>query len=207
VDVVFTDNTLWQINLSNPLLATQITSNVNYVAIGVHGTGASAVEADYVAFNDTGSTNGGVWEHYVRNGATTWQYVTSLDAYSISASQDLSDTADLILSSQHATITDHSAWAWRGTANTLTPICTDQAVAYIAVNAVGNDFYVLQSSGSVYERTTSTTTNLITGSPTPVAAILASNSNTDTLDVLYANSTSQQITGLNSSLLFNALAS
>ena len=151
VDVVFTDNTLWQINLGSPNAATEITSNVNFVALGVHGTGTSAVEALYVVFQDNGSTNGGVWQRSGPVSSGTWVPVTSLDVYAISASKYLSDTADLIVSNRNNSgIIDHSDWAWRGTPNSLT-VVAGVAVSSIAIDAAGNDFYILQSTGSLYE--------------------------------------------------------
>ena len=206
LDVVFTDNTLWQINLANPNAATEINSKVNFVAIGVHGTGSSAVEADYVAFVDNGSTNGGVWQRYgpVTSISTgTWTPITSLDVYAISASQYQSNTADLIVSNRNnAGIIDHSDWAWRGTPNSLT-VVAGVAVSSIAIDAAGNDFYILQSTGSLYEHKNgnpiTTATVVVTGSspaPNQVATVLAMDSFSDAVYILFSNGTLTQVTGV-----------
>jgi hypothetical protein len=205
VDVVFSDNTLWQASLAHPTTPTQVTkngvalTNVKLVAIGEHNGG----EADFIAFNDSGASNGGVLERYGPLGSgSTWVKVTSRDAYAISASWDRSDTADLVVSSRNAPgVTDHSAYAWRGTPNSLSLI-TSLAVSSVSVNALGNDFYVLQSTGSLYEHLnndpSTTVTVLVTSPPVPVTLVLAPNGDTDLVDFLFANGTLWNVTGLTS---------
>jgi hypothetical protein len=210
VDVVFTNNQLWQINLASVSKPTMITSNVNFAAIGVHGTGASAVPADFVAFQNSGTTNGGVWEHFVTSGTAHWVDVTSLDAYSISASLDLSDTADLLVSSRNATgIVDHSVWGFRGTANSLTEI-TSLPCTSLSINASGNDFYVLQSDGSLYEHLENnpitTITVLVSAPPTAVTAVIAPNANTSVIFFQFVDGTLWEVSGLPSDLTYTSVA-
>jgi hypothetical protein len=204
VDVVFSDHELWQANLTRPASPTLITANVKFVSIGAHGTGASAVEADYVAFLDSGNTNGGVWEHYVVPGSGAhWLNVTSLDVYAISASQDLSDTADLIVSNRNnAGIVDHQVYGWRGVVGSLTEV-TGMAVLSVAIDAAGNDYYVLQSTGGLYEHKegvplSTPATPIITPHPTSVASVAVANGQTNVLDVIFANVTYWQVSGITS---------
>ncbi len=210
VDVVFTNNTFWQVSVAHPGSATQVANkagvpvaNVNFVAVGVH----NGQQAAFVAFNDNGSSNGGVWE-YIGPGQA-WIPVTSLDAYAISASWDLSDTADLIVSNRNAPgIVDHSVYGYRGTADTLSLI-TSLAVQSVAINAAGNDFYVL-SNGSVFEHQNgapiTTVIRLVSPSPTPVLAVFAPNADTNVVDVLFSNDTLLQVGGLNGVLSYTPIA-
>jgi Cadherin-like len=202
VDVVFSDHQLWQANLASPTSPTLITANVKFVTIGVHGAGASAVEADYIAFLDSGTTNGGVWEHYVLPGSGAhWVNVTSLDVYAISASQDLSDTADLIVSNRNNSgIVDHQVYGWRGTVGSLTEV-TGVAVSSVAMDAAGNDYYVMQSAGGMYEHKagvplSTPATPIVTPHPTGVATVGVANGQTNVADILFANGTYWQVSGL-----------
>jgi predicted outer membrane repeat protein len=202
VDVVFSDHQLWQANLAGPTSPTLITANVKFVTIGVHGTGASAVEADYVAFLDSGTTNGGVWEHYVLPGSGAhWVNVTSLDVYAISASQDLSDTADLIVSNRNNSgIVDHQVYGWRGTVGSLTEV-TGVAVSSVTLDAAGNDYYVMQSTGGMYEHKagvplSTPATPIVTPHPTAVGSVGVANGQTNVADILFANGTYWQVSGL-----------
>jgi predicted outer membrane repeat protein len=202
VDVVFSDHLLWQANLASPTNPTLITANVKFVTIGVHGSGASAVEADYIAFLDSGTTNGGVWEHYVLPGSGAhWVNVTSLDVYAISASQDLSDTADLIVSNRNNSgIVDHQVYGWRGTVGSLTEV-TGVAVSSVTLDAAGNDYYVMQSTGGLYEHKaglalSTPATPIVTPHPTAVGSVGVANGQTNVADILFANGTYWQVSGL-----------
>ena len=206
VDVVFTNNQLWQISLAHVGTPTLLAGNVKFVAVGVHGSGAGAVEASFIAYLDNGATNGGVKEYYVSGGVGNLVSVTTDDAYAISASLDLSDTADLILSSRNAAgVTDHSDWAYRGAPLSL---ITNSAVSSIAIDAAGDDFYVLQSGGILdeYQRGSSPTTVTLVSSPVLVTIVIVPNGNTDVADFLFANDTLWQISGLGGSLVYTPLA-
>jgi hypothetical protein len=199
VDVVFTNNQLWQINLAHVGSPTLIAGNVNFVALGEHVVSGKAVPASFVAFLDSGATNGGVKEFYNSGGVMQKVVVTTQDAYAISASLTAPDMADLMLSNRgNSSIVDHADYAWRGVANSIAPI-TAIAVSSISIDASGDDFYVVQSTGSLYERTISNPTHptaLVTSPPLGVTAVIMPDGQTDAIDFLFANDTLWQISGL-----------
>jgi hypothetical protein len=129
--------------------------------------------------------------------------VTSLDVYAISASQDLSDTADLIVSSRKAPgIIDHQVYGWRGTVGPLTEI-SGVAVSCVAIDTAGNDYYVMQSTRGLYEHKqgillSTAATAVITPHPTTLAVVAVVNAQTDAADNLFANGTFWLVTGLTS---------
>jgi hypothetical protein len=125
-------------------------------------------------------------------------------SHAISASQDLSDAADLIVSSRNAQgIIDHQVYGYRGTPNSLIEV-TSAAVTSVAIDAAGNDYYVLQSDGSVWEHEHGTAVtsafSVVTLTSSPVVAVVVPNgvssdtASTFVLDVLFANDSAWQIT-------------
>ena len=83
----------------------------------------------------------------------------------------------------------------------FTECSANLAVSSVAVNASGDDFYVVASSGSLYEHVATNTniatvTPLVTATTTTVTELATPNADTDVIDYLFSNGTLWRVSGL-----------